>query len=52
MKGMEKELIRNGKRLKIIIPAGVKTGSKIRLRNALYKTDGQFGDIFIIIKII
>jgi len=52
MEGMEKVLIRNRKRLKITIPAGVKTGSKIRLRNALNKTDGQFGDIFIIVKVI
>ncbi len=50
-KGTEKELIRNGKRLKIKIPAGVKTGSRIRLSNALETTDGQPGDIIISIKI-
>jgi curved DNA-binding protein len=50
-KGMEKELIRKGKRLKVNIPAGVKMGSKIKLRNALEKTDGQPGDIIISIKI-
>lgn len=50
-KGIEKELTRNGKRLKIKIPAGVKTGSRIRLRNALKTTDGQLGDIIITIKI-
>ena len=50
-KGMEKELVRNGKRLKIKIPAGVKTGSRIRLRNALKTTDGQFGNIIIIIQV-
>ena len=50
-KGMEKELARNGKRLKIKIPAGVKTGSRIRLRNALKTTDGQFGNIIINIQV-
>jgi curved DNA-binding protein len=50
-KGMEKELVRGGKRLKVKIPAGVKTGSRIRLRNALVTTDGQAGDIIIKIEI-
>ena len=49
--GTEKEIIRNGKRLKIKVPAGIKAGSKIKLKNALYKTDGQFGDIFINVKV-
>ena len=49
--GMEKELVRNGKRLKVKIPAGVKTGSRIRLRNALNTTDGERGDIIISIKV-
>ena len=51
LSGIETELVRNGKRLKIKIPAGVKTGSRIRLRNALKTTDGQLGDIIITIKI-
>jgi curved DNA-binding protein len=46
-KGMEKDLVRKGKKLKVKIPAGVKTGSKVRLRNALNMTDGQPGDIII-----
>jgi curved DNA-binding protein len=50
-KGMEKELVRNGKRLKVKIPAGVKMGSTIRLRNALETTDGQPGDIIISIRV-
>ena len=52
LNGMEKELIRKGKRLKVDIPAGVKMGSKIKLRNALETTDGQPGDIIIKIKVI
>jgi len=48
---MEKELIRNGKQLKVNIPAGVKMGSRIKLRNALETTDGQPGDIIISIRI-
>jgi DnaJ-class molecular chaperone len=50
-KGVEMELVRNGKRLKVKIPAGAKNGSRIRLRNALKTTDGQLGDIFISIKV-
>jgi curved DNA-binding protein len=46
-KGMEKDLVRKGKTLKVKIPPGVKTGSKVRLRNALKMTDGQPGDIII-----
>ena len=51
LKGMQKELVRNGKRLKVNIPAGVRTGSKIKLRNALEKTDGQPGDIIISVSV-
>jgi curved DNA-binding protein len=46
-KGMEKDLPRNGKRLRVRIPAGVKSGQKIRLRNARMTTDGIPGDIYI-----
>lgn len=49
--GMEKELIRKGKRLKVNIPAGVNMGSRIKLRNALETTDGQPGDIIISIRV-
>ncbi len=38
--GLEKDLVRKGKKLKVKIPAGVKTGSKVRLRNALQITGG------------
>lgn len=51
LKGMEKELVRNGKRLNINIPAGVETGSRIKLRNALEITDGKPGDIIISISV-
>lgn len=50
-KGVEEELVRNGKRLKVKIPAGVKTGSRIRLINALKTTDGKPGDIIINIEV-
>ena len=45
--GTEKDLVRNGKRLRVKIPAGIKTGQKIRLRNAQLTTDGAPGDIYI-----
>ncbi len=49
--GPETELVRNGKRLKLKIPAGVETGRKIRLRNALTTTDGLPGDIVVAIRV-
>jgi thioredoxin 1 len=50
--GITKTLSRNGKRLQVIIPAGVKTGSTVKLSNALQTTDQESGDILIQIKII
>jgi len=49
--GLEKDLTRRGKTLKVKIPAGVKTGTTVRLRNARQITDGQPGDIRILIKV-
>jgi curved DNA-binding protein len=51
IRGMEKVLVRKGKKLKVKIPAGVQTGSKVRLRNARQVTDGQPGDILIHVKV-
>jgi DnaJ-class molecular chaperone len=50
-KGLEKDLIRRGKKLRVKIPAGVKTGNQVRLRNARNMTDGQPGDIMITVKV-
>jgi curved DNA-binding protein len=50
-KGMEKDLVRNGKKLRVKIPAGIKSGTKVRLRNARRITDGQPGDIIILVKV-
>ena len=50
-KGLEKELTRRGKTLKVTIPAGIKTGMKVKLRNARHITDGQQGDILIRVKV-
>ena len=49
--GMEKDLTRKGKKLRVKIPAGVKPGTTIRLRNARQITDGQPGDILILVKV-
>ncbi len=46
-KGMEKDLVRKGKQLRVKIPAGIKSGTRIRLRNARLTTDGLPGDIYI-----
>ncbi|MBA7700691.1 Chaperone protein DnaJ [subsurface metagenome] len=51
VQGLEKDLIRKGKKLRVKIPAGVKTGTKVKLRNARQITDGQPGDIIILVKI-
>ena len=49
--GMEKGLVRKGKKLRVKIPAGIKPGTKLRLRNARQITDGQPGDIIILVKV-
>ena len=49
--GLEKDLIRKDKKLRVKIPAGVKTGTKVRLRNARQTTDGQPGDIVILVNV-
>lgn len=46
-KGMEKDLVRKGKRLRVKIPAGIKSGTRIRLQNARMTTDGLPGSIYI-----
>lgn len=46
-KGLEKDLRRNGKKLRVKIPANIQTGTRIRLRNARQITDGVPGDIYI-----
>jgi len=50
-RGLEKDLTRRGKRLRVKIPAGVKTGARVRLRNARQVTDGEPGDIIILVKV-
>lgn len=49
--GIEKDLTRRGKTLKVKIPAGIKTGMKVKLRNARQITNGQPGDILIQVKV-
>jgi curved DNA-binding protein len=51
VRGMEKDLTRNGRRLRVKIPAGTKPGTRIRLRNARLTTDGLPGDIFITVDV-
>jgi DnaJ-class molecular chaperone len=46
-RGVKKILKRKGKRLEVEIPAGVKTGSVVRLKNARQISDGSPGDILI-----
>jgi len=44
---VRKILKRKGKRLEVKIPAGVKTGNVVRLKNARQISDGSPGDILI-----
>lgn len=47
LQGVKKMLKRRGKRLEVKIPAGVRTGKVVILRNALQTSDGSPGDILI-----
>jgi len=49
--GTAKILSRQGKKLEVNIPAGVATGSTVRLTNALRVTNGRPGDILIHIEV-
>lgn len=49
--GTRKILSRKDARLEVSIPAGVRTGSTVRLANARQVTDGKPGDILIQIKV-
>ena len=49
--GIEKDLTRKGKTLRVKIPAGVKTGTTVRFRNVRQITDSQPGDIMILVKV-
>jgi thioredoxin 1 len=49
--GTRKILSRQGKKLEVNIPAGVKTGSTVKLTNALQLTDGHPGDILIQVRV-
>ncbi len=50
-KGTRKRLTRNGRRLEVTVPAGVKNGSIVKLANACRVTDGCQGDIVIRIRV-
>ena len=50
-RGLEKDLPRNSKRLRVKIPALIRSGTRIRLRNARLTTDGIPGDIYITVKV-
>jgi curved DNA-binding protein len=47
LQGVKKMLKRRGKKLEVKIPAGVRTGEVVRLRNARQTSDGSPGDILI-----
>lgn len=49
--GARKVLSRKGRRLEVKIPVAVKTGSVVKLRNALKVTDGRPGDILVQIRV-
>jgi curved DNA-binding protein len=49
--GLEKDLVRKGKKIRVKIPPGIKHGNKVRLRNARQITDGEPGDILITVNV-
>ena len=49
--GTKKIITRNGKKLEVIIPSRVRSGTLIKLSGALKITDGESGDLFILINI-
>ena len=49
--GLCLDCIRKDKKLRVKIPAGVKTDTKVKLRNARQTTDGQPGDIVILVNV-
>lgn len=42
----------DGRRLDVKIPAGVKSGSKVRISDAISTTQGQRGDLYLLIKVL
>jgi thioredoxin 1 len=48
--GAKKILSRQGRKLEVVIPAGVMTGSTVKLTNALQMTDNRPGDILVQIR--
>ena len=46
-RGVKMEYKRRGKKIEITIPAGVKTGRKVRYKGARLKLDGQPGDLYV-----
>lgn len=50
-RGLEKDLVRRGKRLRVKLPAGLRTGSEVRLRGARKITDGEPGDILVSVRV-
>jgi len=50
-KGATRILTRNGKKLEVKIPPASKSGTQVRLANALQVTDGKPGDILITVRI-
>ncbi len=50
-RGLEKEIIHKGKRLMVRIPAGVRDGSKVILRDGRHLADGEPVDIIILVRV-
>ena len=50
-RGTSRTLVRNGKKLEVVIPAGSADGTAVKLTNALKVTDGKDGDILIAVRI-
>ena len=49
--GTKRIITRNGKRLEVTVPFGVRSGTIVRLKGARIITDGYYGDLLVRIKI-
>ncbi len=52
IKGINKDLVCDNHKLRVVIPAKVKNGTRLRLRNARQVTDGIPGDIYVKVNIV
>lgn len=51
LQGAVRQVDMNGRRLEVKIPPGAKTGTKVRVANAIFTPDGTKSDLFLVIQV-